>query len=120
MLPYEEDLKSALTQLSETEDQIKELTDKKDQLRESIRTWMDMNKLTDFVTTDTANQNWNLSIVHQTRVSFNKDVIAAFLTPEQYEKAASQTEFDTLRCKKVTAKSKGKSNNLPKAPTENI
>lgn len=116
MLPYENELKQNLLQLGRLQDQKKELEDQIDHIRDGVRKWMDVNKLTTFETEDDENQLWKIIINSTTRTNVNKDILPAYLNEDQMKKVFSTTTVETMKCNRVATRARS---NSISAPTQN-
>lgn len=109
-LPYVDDLRQALTQLGEADDELSIAKNKKELLREKIRMWLDMNGLREFEIMDATDAKlWRMTITDGTRRSADFDVLSNLLTPQQFEDAVKVSETQTFKCQPVkTSKTSAK------------
>lgn len=116
-LPYVDDLRQALTQLGEAENELSIAKNKKELLREKIRMWLDMNGLREFEIMDaTDSRLWRMTVTDGTRRSANFDVLNSLLTPQQFDDAVSVSETQTFKCQQVKSSKKS----VKRAPAATI
>lgn len=115
-LPFVDDLKLALTQLGDVQKSLAIKLRQKDILREKIKAWMQMNKLSNFEIIDNDNFLWRLAITSSNRRSANFDYLESILTPQQYSEAVKTTASETFKCNTVKS-GKVSSGGGKRAPT---
>ncbi len=113
-LPYVDELRQALTQLGEAENELSIAKNKKDLLREKIHMWLDMNDLREFEIIDATNtQLWRMTVITSSRRSADFDVLENMLTPQQFDEAVATSETQTFKCQPVKSTKKS----VKRAPT---
>ncbi len=116
---YEENLKEALTNLGKIEDELTKLNIQKDEIRDQIKKWMEINNLTEYESTDSENAKlWRLTKSTVSRRSVNYDLLQEHLDADAYNIVVSQSESNVFKCQPV--KSRKKKNNIPDAPASNV
>lgn len=116
-LLFTNDLKTALTELAVIEQELSKLSVKKDELREKLEKWMNINSLDNYETFDSNEKNYfRLTISRSSRRSVNIDLLQAKVDNEMFKSLVSITETKSFKCQIV--KSRKKLNNTPSAPSE--
>lgn len=113
MLPYETELKAALVQYGQLQDQKESIEKQIDLLRASVTKWLDMNEKTEYQITDASGQDWKIGYVFRKNTKINKEKLYIILNQEQLKDIVETSESKSLRCQRVVTKSI----NIPKAPT---
>lgn len=116
---YEENLKEALSKLGEIEDELTRLNIQKDELRDQIKKWMEINNLTSYETTDSKETKlWRMTTSVISRRSINYDLLQEHLDDETYNIVVSNNESSVFKCQPV--KSRKKKDSIPNAPKANV
>ncbi len=117
-LLYEQDMQKSLIEYGKICENIDELTEHKNKIRDSLIRWMEINKLTEHETVDgNDDQLWKLSQNITRRVNIDKDKLRHLISEEQYDSITTHTESKTFKCVKIKKKSSSKK--MPQAPVSN-
>lgn len=101
-LKFIENLKKALDELEEVTSKLDTLTLKKNDLRDKIRSWMEMHNLTEFESYNTAKDKlWGMSISKRYRKNINKNVLRTKVTEAEYDEIVTESEYVVFNCKSI-------------------
>lgn len=112
-LLYENELKMTLSKFGTILDKIDVLEMQKDEIRDGIRKFIEMNNIDEVDIRDTHNQLWRLGISLRSRKSVNCDLLKEYLTKKEYTNTITIKESEFLTSKRVKQRKKAK----PKAPS---
>lgn len=118
-LLYEDGLKQALSSLGQIEKELTRLNIQKDELRDKIRKWMEINELKEHDSVDSnGDKLWRVTISVARRKSVNYDVLREKVTPDDFDEIVSHGEYTTFKCQQVKSKKKS-GGSAPSAPKAN-
>lgn len=113
---YVNELKQKLVELGTIEDEYTKLKVKRDDLRDQVRKWLDINDRTEYETLDASGEQlWRMNVTPSSRSSVDHDLLKATVTPEQYDQIVTKNEFEVFKCQPVKSRKKN-GNSAPKAP----
>jgi len=101
-LKFLNDLKVALKNYGDIENEITPLELKKEQLRIKIKAWILMHNIIEFETFDISESSlWRMSITKSERRNVDHDFLASILPPETLTRVYTTTPVETFKCSKV-------------------
>lgn len=104
-LQFVNDLKITLKNYGDIDDELTILKIKKDDLRQNIETWMDMQGIIEYDSFDiTGKTLWRISKSVSNRNVVNKEYLETILTPGQLQLAFNVSEVKTFKISKVKSK----------------
>lgn len=120
-LIYLDALKLKLTEFGKVEDELSRLSVMKEELRDQVRKWLDINELTEYETLDgNDGRLWRLSVTQSSRNTVNVEALKAKVTEAEFNELVSKTEFEVFKCQLVKTRKKSSSaHKAPKAPRGN-
>jgi len=101
-LKFVENLKTALDKLEQVTTDMDALTLEKNDLRDKIRSWMDMHSLKEFESYNTAKTKlWGMSISGRKRKNVDKDMLRTKVTEIEYDEIVTESEYTVFNCKSI-------------------
>ena len=114
-LKFIDSLKQSLDNLEVITSEIDELTLKKNDIRDKIKSWMGLHKLTEFESYNTNKSKlWSMSISARTRKTVDKDLLRTKVTDSEYDEIVTTSEYSVFNCKSI--KQSKINNQTPMAP----
>lgn len=115
-LQFLSELKLALKNYGDVDDEMVLLKIKKDDIRNNIKSWAKMHNIIEYETLDiTEKALWRLQFIKSIRRDVDHDYLETILTPTQLEFAYKKTEVESFKCSKVKAR-KNQSTKKPLVP----
>lgn len=115
-LMYEDSLKKALTELGQIEEELTQKEIRKEELRQNIRQWLEVNNLSEHESFDEQNKKyWRMQIYTSSRRNLDKAGLAKDVGQDVIDKHTNVTELSGFKCQ--TVKTKKKSSKAPAAPS---
>jgi len=106
-LNYVSDLKIALKNFGDIDEELTILKLKRDEIKENIKKWVKLNNIEQYETLDISEKNlWRLTLSTMTRKDINYTYLEEILTPEQLEIACKYVSYESFKCSKVKSRKK--------------
>lgn len=101
-LKFVENLKSALDDLETVSSKMDALTLQKNDLRDKIKSWMEMHNLTEFESYNTNKTKlWGMSISSRKRKNIDKDKLRKHVTETIFDEIVTESEYTVFNCKSI-------------------
>jgi len=113
-LKFLNDLKTALKNYGDLDDEISPLKLKKDEINKKIREWINMHSITEFETLDITDKTlWRMSITKSERKDVNHEYLQSILSQEQLNNVYKRTTVETFKCSRVKSYKRTKKSEIP-------
>jgi len=108
-LKFLDELKTALKNFGDIDDEMIPLKLKRDELRDKIQAWIVMHDIKEFETLDITEKTlWRISIVESERRDVDHEYLKTILTPEILNKVYKTNTIKSFKCIKVKSRKKKK------------
>jgi hypothetical protein len=115
-LQFLSELKLALKNYGDVDDEMVLLKIKKDDIKNNIKSWAKMHNIIEYETLDiTEKALWRLQFIKSIRREVDHDYLETILTPTQLEFVYKKTEIESFKCGKVKTR-KNQSTKKPLVP----